>query len=518
MTFIFPLKSIPNQTKLLMRKFTLLVASLVLVTLFAQAQVQRNMVAVEIGTGTWCTYCPGAAMGADDLVANGHRVAIIENHNGDSYTTTTSDTRNSYYNITGYPTANFDGGNAVVGGSHTASMYSSYLPKYNTCIAVPSPLTIDYTVTRNGQQFVFDFTITKVSALPNNQLVFQFAVTQSEIQQVWQGQTHLNFVNRLMVPGAAGTPLDFTSSDVQNVNIVANIDPLWTMSDIEFVAFVQNNTGKAIQNTVRPVMSDFAASSTNVCQNNYITFNNTCVGRPAEVSWLFPGGTPSSSTASDAPSILYKTPGVYDVIMVTKTGLDTDSVVKNDYVTVRPGALTTTPSGNTLVCTNNVNQTTDYTTVSASATSYNWELYPSNAGTFTNTGATCTSLWANNWYGTASISVRGTNDCGLGVWTEFMDITCTTCVGIDEKEQSQPVTVYPNPASKDMNLTVNTGTAEVLTLKLMNSLGTLVYTETLSTTGKINHAINVGRLPEGMYFLNVEGKKLNFSQKITVQH
>jgi hypothetical protein len=99
-----------------------------------------------------------------------------------------------------------------------------------------------------------------------------------------------------------------------------------------------------------------------------------------------------------------------------------------------------------------------------------------------------------------------------------MDITCTTCVGIDEKEQSQPVTVYPNPASKDMNLTVNTGTAEVLTLKLMNSLGTLVYTETLSTTGKINHAINVGRLPEGMYFLNVEGKKLNFSQKITVQH
>lgn len=129
-----------------MKKFTLLVASLVMVTLIAQAQVQRNMVAVEIGTGTWCTYCPGAAMGADDLVANGKRVAIIENHNGDTYANNYSNARNTYYAISGYPTARFDGGNAVVGGSHTATMYPSYLPKYDLCIAVPSPITIDYTL------------------------------------------------------------------------------------------------------------------------------------------------------------------------------------------------------------------------------------------------------------------------------------------------------------------------------------------------------------------------------------
>ena len=109
-------------------------------------------------------------------------------------------------------------------------------------------------------------------------------------------------------------------------------------------------------------MSDFTATTpTNICQNNTISFADNSVGRPAEVSWLFPGGSPSSST-SEAPSILYQTPGIYDVIMITKTGLDTDSVVKDDYVTIRPGAITTTPVGNTLVCTNNLNQTTDYTT------------------------------------------------------------------------------------------------------------------------------------------------------------
>ena len=71
-----------------MKKF-LFVFSLVIATVivFGQ-QVDRNKVILEIGTGTWCTYCPGAAMGADDLVANGHPVAVIEYHNGDPFANT----------------------------------------------------------------------------------------------------------------------------------------------------------------------------------------------------------------------------------------------------------------------------------------------------------------------------------------------------------------------------------------------------------------------------------------------
>jgi hypothetical protein len=501
-----------------MKKSTLLLGLALLLSAFTYAQVERNMVAVEIGTGTWCTYCPGAALGADDLVANGKRVAIIENHNGDSYAYAGSDARNSYYAISGFPTARFDGLNPVVGGDHTNSMYSSYLPKYNSAIAVLSPLTIDYTVTRTGQQFVFDFTVTKVSTLPNNQLVFQFAITQSNIAQVWQGQTEVNFVSRAMIPDYNGTTLDFTNSDVQTVNIVANVDPLWTMADIEFVAFVQDNATKAIQNTIRPVMSDFAATTaTNICQNNMISFSNTSVGNPADVSWVFPGGNPASSSASDAVSILYQTPGTYDVIMVTKTGLDTDSVVKNDYVTIRPGAIATVPTGNTLVCTNNLNQTTDYTTVSASAVNYEWQLWPTEAGTITNNGASCTIHWTHNWYGISSLRVRASNDCGLGPWTEYMDITCTTCTGMEPNEADM-LKVYPNPASSELNISlsaVETGNVNVM---LMNALGKVVYKTSLNTSGKLNHTINVSSLNEGVYFLSLEGKTTNITRKVTIQH
>jgi hypothetical protein len=244
-----------------MKKNILLLALSMLATLVAQSQqVPRNVVVVEIGTGTFSPYCVGAAMGADDLVANGKSVAIIQNHTTDAFANTYSDSRNSYYGISGYPTAVFDGKDKVVGGSATVSMYPQYLAKYDVAIAKLSNVQIDYSVTRTGLQFEWDFVITKVATLPSSQFVFQFVVTQSHIQEAWQGQTELNYVTRLMIPDQNGTDLDFsTGGDIKNVHIVANIDPLWPLEDVEFVGFVQNNTDKSILNAIRPVCAMYVA-------------------------------------------------------------------------------------------------------------------------------------------------------------------------------------------------------------------------------------------------------------------
>ena len=66
-----------------MKRVFLTVTAIALTALFAVAQnVPRDKVIVEIGTGTWCQYCPGSAMGADDLIANGlgdlNESAIVE--------------------------------------------------------------------------------------------------------------------------------------------------------------------------------------------------------------------------------------------------------------------------------------------------------------------------------------------------------------------------------------------------------------------------------------------------------
>ncbi len=212
---------------------------------------ERGMVLVEIGTGTWCPYCPGAAMGADDLISNGKSVAVIEHHKGsstpDPFENVYSAARVAYYSITGFPTAVFDGQQQVIGGSNTQSMYSNYLPKYNSRIAINSAYSLSIFGDHSGNDYNITVRVNKVASTPPyNNIVLQFALTESDILYNWQGQTHLNFVNRVMSPDQNGTPLDFSSGDVQDIELNFTMGNDWVADNCELVAFIQNNDDKEI--------------------------------------------------------------------------------------------------------------------------------------------------------------------------------------------------------------------------------------------------------------------------------
>jgi hypothetical protein len=133
-----------------MKKLFLSFIMLLSVTALIAQSVPRQMVIMEITTSTLCTFCPGASMGADDLLAHGDMVAVMEDHNlgqgNDPFANSFGIGRSSYYNYTGNPTAIFDGLVKVVGGNHTSSMYTTYLPKYNQRIAVPSNVQLSSTL------------------------------------------------------------------------------------------------------------------------------------------------------------------------------------------------------------------------------------------------------------------------------------------------------------------------------------------------------------------------------------
>ncbi|SVB90596.1 uncharacterized protein METZ01_LOCUS243450, partial [marine metagenome] len=190
-------------------------------------QVERDMVILEIGTGTWCTYCPGAAMGADDLIENGHDVAVIEYHNGDDYANSYSESRIDYYDITGFPTAIFDGVELYVGGSHSNSMYSTYLPIYELRKSILSSFVITMNIDNTEQGFFAAITVEKVAETSSDDIVLHFVATESEISENWQDQTELNFVERLMRPDENGAPLDFTEGDIQNVILLFELEDSW---------------------------------------------------------------------------------------------------------------------------------------------------------------------------------------------------------------------------------------------------------------------------------------------------
>ncbi len=243
-----------------MKKLTLILAAFFLTTGFSinAQQVERDMVLLEIVTGTWCPYCPGAAMGADDLIENGHDVAVLEYHGGDSFENDDSRGRITYYGISIYPTAKFDGILTVQGGSANQSLYADYLPKVNQRKAVNSSFTIDVTGEMLGlTDYRATVTVEKVASYSGSNLKLQFALTQSHIMYSWQGQDHLNFVLRKMVPNYQGTSIDFSGGDVETVDLEFSLNPSWVREDMEVVVFVQNNSTKEVLQATKLDLTEF---------------------------------------------------------------------------------------------------------------------------------------------------------------------------------------------------------------------------------------------------------------------
>lgn len=222
-----------------------------------QNQIDRNLVVIEIATGTWCGYCPGAAMGADDMVHNGHKVAILENHDGDAFSNPYSDSRNSYYGVGGFPSTWFDGKDHIRGGNATMSMYSSYLNKYNARMAEKTSFDIDMSFTHTGLDYDVEVTIKRVAPYGNlTNLVAHLAITESRIPKNWHNNlTEVNFVNQLMVPNQNGTLLDFSNQDSITLNLSFSASGNWNIDECEMVAFIQDLSSKEILNGDRRSMA-----------------------------------------------------------------------------------------------------------------------------------------------------------------------------------------------------------------------------------------------------------------------
>lgn len=215
----------------------------------------RDMVMLEIGTGTWCQYCPGAAMGAEDMVDNGHSVAVVEYHQGDNFQNQPGLDRIGYYGITGYPTAVFDGVEKFIGGSNTQSMYPQYLPIYQDRIAINSAFTMDIFGENVGNDYTLTIRIDRQATIPYQNIKLMVALTESDIPYNWYGLDHLDWVERIMIPGSEGTDIDMMSNEHLDVNLNFTFDNAWDIENCELAAFIQNVDDKEIlQGTKKMVL------------------------------------------------------------------------------------------------------------------------------------------------------------------------------------------------------------------------------------------------------------------------
>lgn len=169
------------------------------------------------------------------------------------------------------------------------------------------------------------------------------------------------------------------------------------------------------------VVAQFTASSTEICEGNDITFTDMSIGNITSWNWTFEGGNPSTSTLQN-PTITYNSAGNYDVTLIVSDGTITDTLIREEYISVVIGPVQVNlPTGVIELC-----QTydTEYTTNSVeNATSYTWEISPSDAGTINGNDTVGVFESSETWEGQYTVKVKANGLCGSGPWSTELECT-----------------------------------------------------------------------------------------------
>ena len=82
------------------------------------------------------------------------------------------------------------------------------------------------------------------------------------------------------------------------------------------------------------LIPDFSANITAISTGGSVDFTDMSFGNVTSWEWTFEGGTPSTSTDQNPSGIVYNTNGTYDVSLTISDGTNSETITKEDYITV----------------------------------------------------------------------------------------------------------------------------------------------------------------------------------------
>lgn len=169
----------------------------------------------------------------------------------------------------------------------------------------------------------------------------------------------------------------------------ANRNNLWQPANLMATGTDNASFGSTV--SCAPI-ANFTASRRYLCEATNVVFkDNSYHGTPTSWHWEFAGGTPSVSTVS-TQTVMYNTAGIYPVKLKVSNSTGSDSVIRTDYMVVRPGvpAVSSISEGFESIAIPNSNWLIDQ-----GFDAYTWNL--------ANTGASgVKSAWIDNYNGAAN--------------------------------------------------------------------------------------------------------------------
>lgn len=154
-------------------------------------------------------------------------------------------------------------------------------------------------------------------------------------------------------PASAATTGDNFRDNVEQV-LINNPSPGYYTIRISHKSTLINNeqvvsvivSGISAPNAVPT--ADFSASDSLICPGDSVFFTDLTQDNPSAWQWLFPGGTPATSSAQN-PGVLYTAPGTYTVTLIATNGFGSDTIVKTNFIQVDSlPNITFSPSQNTV--------------------------------------------------------------------------------------------------------------------------------------------------------------------------
>jgi PKD repeat protein len=249
-----------------------------------------------------------------------------------------------------------------------------------------------------------------------------------------------------------------------------------------------------------PLLVDFTATSTNTCVPATVGFTDRSIGNPVTWNWLFPEGTPASSTEQNPSNIVYQTPGIYDVSLTISNGISSSTKLKTGLI--RVNLLPVVDLGND-------------TTINASASIL---LNAGNPGSYYlwSTGDTTQTILVDSTgvgLGTKnySVLVSDSNNCSA---SDTIRITFSQLTNIRENEFRDALTIYPNPTNGIIHITTPCSKADYILL--ITPLGRQVF-EKIISPGETNISLDLTGFPEGIYFFEIAGKEKQYFEKIIIR-
>ncbi|MEO6037237.1 MAG: PKD domain-containing protein, partial [Saprospiraceae bacterium] len=304
-----------------------------------------------------------------------------------------------------------------------------------------APLTVQFTSTSSGNAQTFNWQFPggtpSSSSAQNPTVVYNSAGVYSVTLTVSNGAgsntaTQTNLVTVAATPTAAfsstvsGATATFMNGSSNNAlgfawdfgdgNGSLQANPTHTyMNDGTYLVTLTatNICGSATftQNVViiTSPSAGFTANTTTGCADLTVHFTDLSSGNTTSWNWTFPGGTPSSSTAQN-PTVVYSTPGTYDVTLVASTGAGSSTYTQPAFITVLgppTAGFTSTVNGSTV----------SFTNTSSNATSYFWNFGDGSTSMDENPTHTYTG---DDMY---IVTLTATNNCGSTTYTFGTDIS-----------------------------------------------------------------------------------------------